>query len=47
MLTKKSRNNPILMEAYNVLLGNVALDKDGSYVVVEGAGISYGPADGA
>ena len=30
-----------------MLLGNVALDKDGSYVVVEGAGISYGPADGA
>jgi len=47
VLTKKSKNNPILMESYNVLLGNVALDKEGSYVVVENSGISYGPADGA
>ena len=47
MLSKKSRNNPILMEAYYVLLGHVALDEDGKLVAVENTGVSWGPADGA
>ena len=45
MLSKKSRNNPILMEAYHVLLGHVVFDESGRYVAVENVG--YGPTDGA
>lgn len=47
MLSKKSRNNPILMEAYHVLLGYVELDRDGKIIPMDGPTGITAPADGA
>ena len=47
MLTKKSRKDPILMEARRVLLNQVELDEDGFFVVPEERRIPlWGAADG-
>ena len=47
MLSNRSRNNPILMEAYHVLLGYVELDREGKMIPMEDPGPAWGPADGA
>lgn len=47
MLTARSKNNPILMEAYHVLLGHVIRDPEGKLVAVDHVSGAWGPADGA
>ncbi len=47
MLTKKSKNNPMLMEARKVLLNQVMLDTDGHFVVTDEMRFPlWGAADG-
>lgn len=47
MLSKKSKNDGILMEAYYVLLGYVRMDREGRFVAVDEPAVAFGPADGA
>ncbi len=47
VLSSRSRNNPILMEAYHVLLGYVELDREGKMIPMDDPGPAWGPADGA
>lgn len=47
MLSKKNRENPILMEAYYVLLGYIERDREGKIIPMESPNHSLGPTDGS